>query len=442
MPWTKISASVRLVMAMFRLQAGIESNFGRMVKDILKTQYPSQKKEIDAGVSDISLGQKLMNIALKQQQYDQVKAEEAVQEFLIYITTGPKFERDPKGKTLKRPVLTESGEPIPGEFERVPSQKAKPWNFAKDFDNWEDALAALYSNLRNRSMSDSMGRFKKQKMERSIDQAYGQRGEGGGAPEGGEGRMPTPEAGAGVINVNDIGQALDDKAGVKQFIDLIDENLPDLKAFLGKRDPNQLKLFEVVFEGDVGSFGADVDDNMGQATAMKDKYPDLYEEKKKRWSGFIGDLRKETLQGIWEFIEHHLTPSEYDALYDVFYSDTTPKEVEKLESKKVEGRKEYQQGIDERKIAKYKWYDQQGIIPPEFEDKPGAKPKPGTPQSRFNTAYSNLSKKLSDMGVDVKSIPAVENPTIKGWVLHSKRVAFSLSDIAMKVATRLSRTGT
>jgi hypothetical protein len=163
---------------------------------------------------------------------------------------------------------------------------------------------------------------------------------------------------------------------------------------------------------------------MSQATALKEKYPELYEKNQKRWSGFVGDLRKKVLAGIWDFVEKHLTPSEYETLYDTFFSDTTPTAVDKAEKEKSGGKLEYQQGIDERKLAKWKWMEQEGKL-----------------SDKEKASYDALKKKLQDT-VDIDAVPATEAPQAKGWTLHSKRAAFSLEAVSSRVMARFSRVGT
>lgn len=440
MPWNKISASIRLIMAMFRLYAALEENWGRAIKDILRKHFPDAKAEINKA-SDHSIGQKLMAIAMKQTQYNETKAQDAIQDAIMYWSTGTAeynrgaIERRDYDKAMKEyeaAKVKAEGEgkpaPPPPDVKKPKDVKLpEPFDFSESGETWEDALNNMYSNLRSRAMSHSMGYTKKEKKERSIDQAYGQRGDEGGAPEGGEGRMPTPEVDGGVGSAGSIGQALDDKTGIKEFVDLIDDALPDLKNFFMKRDPDQLKLFELVFDDDVGSFGSDVNENMNQATALKEKHPDLFQKNQKRWSGFVGDLRKKVLAGIAEFVETHLAPGEYEALYDSFFSDTTPRAVEKLEKEKGSAKLEYQQGIDERKLSKWKWMEQEGKL-----------------DDKSKKSYENLKKKLQDQGVDVGSIPPQENPVAKGWTLHSKRAAsrLSLEEVSFRVAKAFGRTGT
>jgi hypothetical protein len=420
---------------MFRLYAGLEENWGRAVKDILRKFFPDAKDEI-AKASDQGIGQKMLNIALKQTQYNETKAQDAIQDAIMYWSTGTSeynkgaVERRDYPKKLKeweaaKAKAEAEGKPAPEAPEKPKDVKVpEPFDFSKSGSTWEDALNNMYSNLRTRSMSHSMGYTKKEKKERSVDQAFGQRGEEGGAPEGGEGRMPTPESEGGVGAAESLGQALDDKAGVKQFVDLIDDHIGDLKAFL---PDDQRKLFELIFDDDIGSFGSDIKENMSQATALKDKHPDLYQKNAKRWSGFVGDLRKKLLESIWDYVDTHLTKQERSALRETFFADVDPAYVRRKEKEKTGDKADYQQGIDERKLSKFKWMEQNGTL-----------------DDKSKKSYDALKKKLQGT-VDVDAIPAQENPQAKGWTLHSKRAAsarFSLEEVSSRVARAFGRTGT
>lgn len=337
-----IAPSVRLLLAMFRLYADINTGLGQGLLDLLKRSYPDEKIDLNPQ----AIGAKLMNIAKKQVQQDETRAQDVIQDFLTYLVS-------------------------------------KNWDFKKDFPKWQDALDAIYTNVRRRAISESMGKTRQKKREKGVDEAYGQRPEGGGAPEGGEARMPTdPES--------LLGKALDDKAAVKEFIDLIDEHVNDLKGTLS---PDTRALFDLIFEDNIGSFGSDIKENMGQASALKDKYPDLYKKHEKRWSGFVGDLRKKLLDEIWKYLDEYMEPAAYDQLKETFFGDVDPSAVRRMEKKKVQDKLDYQRGIDERKVSRFKWKEQQGTLTP-------AEKK----------SYDSLKKKLVKEGVDVNAIPAEENP--------------------------------
>ena len=337
-----IAPSIRLVLGMIRLYADINSGFGKALLGLIGKSYPGEKIDLDPQ----AIGAKMMNIVKKQVQQDETRAQDVIQDWLTYMV---KHDQD----------------------------------FKADFPKWQDALDATYTNLRRRAISESMGKTKKKKVERSVDQAYGQRPEGGGSPEGGEGRMPTdPES--------LLGKALDDKAAIKEFVDLIDKHYDDLKSSLSA---DSKALFELIFEDDIGSFGSDIKENMGQASELKKKHPELFKQHEKRWSGFVGDLRKKLLDEILDYIDKNMDPDEFDVLKETFFGDVDPSAVRRMEKKKVQDKLDYQRGIDERKVARLKWKDEQGSITP-------AEKK----------SLDSLTKKLEKEGVDVKAIKAEEKP--------------------------------
>jgi hypothetical protein len=405
-PDVRIAASVRLILAMFRLSADIETGFGQAVVDILKKQYPDQ----DVTANPAQVGHKMMAISRKQNQSDPQRSMDALQDFLTYITTGSEYEKDPETGKYLYEEDPESGKPA-----RVPRRTPAPWNFKKDFSTWEEALSAIYSNIRLRGMSQSMGYSKAQKRTKDIDKAFGTRPEGGGAPEGGEARMPTPTD-------TPLGKALDDKVAIKEFIDLIDSYIPELKSSL---TPASRALFQLVFDENVGTFGSDIKENMGQASALKDKLmstPEgvkIYEANAKRWAGFVGDTRKKLLNEIWDFIDKHMTPGDYEVLRDTFFSETSPKDVKSFREKKEKEKGEYQRGLDERKYGREKWKDQQGLLDP-----------------KAKKSFQNLEDKLKKEGVDVSAIAPVEPTEKEKKGKAQPEGEESQSQVASRVAAR------
>jgi hypothetical protein len=372
----RIAASIRLILAMFRLCAGIEEGFGRALINIIQKSFPDQKITI----SPSAVGGKLMGIARKQLQYNDTDAVDAVQDLLTYLSVGSKYETDAKGKVQ----YDADGEP-------VPRAKAKMWDFSKDFDTWNKALDAVYSNLRTTAITRSKVKTKRKKKERSIDQAYGVREEGG-APEGGEARMPTPEE-------NPLGMALDTKSAVREFINLIDKHVPRLREFLTE---DARKLFDLIYDDEVGSFGSDIQENMGQATLFKEKHPELYEKNAKRWSGYVGDLRKDLSKQIWEYIQDNMTNRDFKRLSDEFFSDISPSVLEKKKLEKEQGKLDYQHGIDLRKILR-------------LRDKEKAE---GALNPKDQTTLDNLTKKLKaelkEKQQQVRKLPEKQKRDIPG----------------------------
>jgi hypothetical protein len=400
-PPVRIAASIRLILAMLRLSADIETGFGKAIVQILKKQYPDQ----DVTADPAQVGHKMMAIARKQNQNDPQRAMDALQDYLTYISTGSAFEKDagPGGQFVRET------DPETGEKKRVPRSKAAPFDFTKAHPTWQEALDDIYSNIRRKGMSNSISWTKAQKRTKDIDKAFGARPEGGGDPEGGEGRMPTPSD-------TPLGQALDDKAAIKEFVDLIDSYIPELKASL---TPASRALFDLVFDENVGSFGSDIQENMGQATALKDKLmstPEgqkIYEANAKRWSGFVGDTRKKLLNEIWSFIDNNMTPDDYESLRETFFSETSPRDVKTFKDKKEKEKTDYQRGLDERKYAREKWKDEKGLL-----------------DAKAKKSFKNLEDKLKGEGVDVSKIEAVA-PDKKG-----KSADEGESQVASRIAAR------
>jgi hypothetical protein len=333
---SRVSASVRLILAMFRLYADIETGFGRAVLDILKKQYPDAKIDINPA----TIGHKMMAIARREVQNNDSDAYDVLQKFLTYISTGSEFVTDEDGQ-------------------RVPRTKSEPFDFTKGSPTWEDALKNIYSNIRLRGIEVSKGKTNRGKKERSIDQAYGTRPEGGGAPEGGEGKMPTPEE-------NALGKALDDQAAIREFMSVIDEHVDDMRNSL---PPEQKALFDLIMIDEVGGFGSDIKENMGQATAFKEKLENgspeekaIYEKNAKRWSGFVGDTRKKLLDSIWSYIENEMSNKDFARLREEFFSDTSPEAVRKMEKDKVQRKIDYQRGIDLRKVLRMREKEKAGSL--------------------------------------------------------------------------------
>ena len=331
-----IAPSTRLMLAMFSLIADINTDFGRGMISVLKMMYPDQT--IDANPQGI--GSMMVNIARKQVQYNEDRAYDVIQGWLMDIIPW----KDKMSK--KEPTKTH------GEV------------FISKFPKWQDGLKAWYSNIKNRAISESIGKVRSKKKYPSIDKSFGKRPEGGGAPEGGEARAPTdPES--------CMGLPADEKAALRDFYDVIDVHMHDLVKSLS---PKTRKLFDIIYEDNIGTFTSDIKANMGQASALKEKHLDLYEsflnsvdydpKKAKRWSGFVGDLRKELVEEILDYVDKSMKPESVAILRSIFFGDADPTAIRKQERSQVRGKLDYQRGIDERKIAHLKWKEQDGTITP------------------------------------------------------------------------------
>lgn len=364
---TRIAASVRLILAMFRLYAAVEDQIGKVVLDILRKQFPDQTVDMTAS----QIGGKLLGIARRELQGNDADAQDAVSDFLTYITVGSQYETDENGRIQ----YGDDGDPMPRKTQ-------KPFDFTKANSTWQEALKKMFSNIRSTAISRSKGKMTRQKKERDIDKAFGKRNDSGES-EGGEGQIPTSQDSA-------LGKGLDDHASVREFIDLIDMHIPDLKSSLTE---DSRKLFDLIFEDEVGSFGSDVKENMGQATALKEKHPDLFEKNGKRWSGFVGDLRKKLLKEIWDYVEKEMSHNDFVRLRDQFFADADPSAVRRQEKEKDAGKGDYQQMLDKNKVSRLK----------------AKLEADGKLEDKDQKDMDRLSKRLKEQGVDVDSLPADMN---------------------------------
>ena len=352
----RIAKSIRLILAVFHLIAQIEHQFGRAILDILKRQYPDA--DIDADPKQV--GMKAMNVALKQVQRDRDLAMDVLQEFLTYIAVGGVYEQNEGGEYARDK-----------EGNLIPRKTPKPFDFTKGSPTWKDALGNIYSNIRRRAIGRSKKKFDvlQKGQERSVEEAFGKRPEGGGAPEGGEGAIPADigDMGGGSSPVK-YWSSQEEKLAYKQLLETLDLIADDLRDSLPF---DQRVLFDLIYEDGAGTFRSDAESiklNMGQGTIFKEKLegiasgdgPDadkaaaILKEKAKRWSGYVGTLRNALLKSMDNFFKNELTDYEYDALSSIFFDEPGTKQnveetTEKLEFAGVEKQRE----LDERKYGRY-----------------------------------------------------------------------------------------
>lgn len=452
-PGIRVSASIRLAYVMLRLAADIETQIGKYVLDILKRQYPEAAAAGEIDLTGTQIGNLMVNAAKKELQNDYAESLDAVQDFLAKIMARkdrPEFDfRAPtkKGNPGAKTWRSALNNMISNVRTTAMSKSMKRWQSKMDP---KDEYAELLFKKQNQHLIDE-GKAKKKivtdegdvrektfvkawtpdddrrmkalekvlkeegvdpasiapsakkkykgQRNKSIDEAFGTRGEEGGEPTGGEARIPDTEG---------LGKALDDRAAVKEFMDLLEEEVPNLRKTLS---PEELALFDLIFYEDVGGFGSDIKENMGQASELKEKLmssPEgqaIVQKNDKRWSGFVGDTRKKLLSKIQDFVENVLSPAQQQVLYDTFFSDTTEGELEAAEQKKEQEKADYQRGIDERKIARWKWEIQ----------------NTGPLDPKEQKAYTALMRKLQDQGVDANAIEPSENPEGSAKTTKEKR---------------------
>jgi len=375
------SVASKFILAYWMIKASVESDMGRALLDILKSQYSDPEDPITAGPFEV--GEKMIAVARRELQNDTSAAQDAVQDFLAYIIEA---KTDFRG-----------------------SKKKGPGSGAK---TWRQALKNAYSNIRTRAMAQSFKRFKKVEISdeeayahllwkqlevksknphrggrslewtsedsvalknlaeklkadgidpntispaeskrkgarlKTIDEAFGARPEGGGASEGGEGKLPQGSD-------TWLGKALDDQAHAKSFFTALQSVIPKMRSSLPE---DQRILFDVVFEDEEGGFGSNIDENMNQSKAyidrlVKEGKSDLAARIKKR-PGLMTEIRAKLLSSIQKFIKTGLTAEEYQVLEDEFLSDVSFDALERTELKKLSDKYKHWRGIDMRKRKK------------------------------------------------------------------------------------------
>ncbi len=370
----------RFILAFWTLKASVEEDIGRAVIGILQPQYPDDK----ITESPSKIGGKLIAIARRELQGSDTDALDAVQDLLTkFIANKTDFT----------------------------ASKAGPGTGAK---TWRDALGNIYSNMRRQGMSGSFKKhvkgdnsdeekfanllwkldqikrgtskitwtpddekqlpalkkkldaakidttkIKPEKLHRknivpkSIDEAFGKAGEDGAEKSGGEGRLPQGDD-------TWLGKSLDDQASIKKFFNVIDAALPRLKA---KLPPDQAILLDTILEGDPtdpeadgGIFVNDVNANMNQSRAFKQRLEDAGMSadaaRVTKRPAYLGDLRAKLLGNLRKFVESDLKEGEFEALKEEFFSDIDPSALEKQTGEKRKKTYQHWRDIDFRKRKK------------------------------------------------------------------------------------------
>jgi hypothetical protein len=156
----------------------------------------------------------------------------------------------------------------------------------------DDAFGQLLSNLRVRGQGKAVSELKKRKKEVPLEDMWRDERQ----------------------NVLKTDPKNDEKVDVLDFIKELEEELPFLVETL---TADEKALFDVVFNDDNGTFKPDISQNMNQSAALKEKYPDLYKRNAKRWSGFVGDLRKKLFSKVEKFMTEKTSPGMFDSMADL-----------------------------------------------------------------------------------------------------------------------------
>lgn len=417
---TRLSASTRFIFAVLRLSADIADGFGKVVLDILQKQYPTMLKEMkeDPQYSEnaaASIGHKLVAIARKQLQYNEQDAYDAIQDFLTYLYSSkfdfkaPTKRGNPGAATWKQALgniysnmrtkamshsfkkfkagkFSDEEKYADALYRKLQSERGNPRYTWSDED--DDDLKALENTLTQRKVDISKiaptKLRRKNIRDKTIDEAFGKRGEEGGAPEGGAGRIPQSTD-------TTSGLPLDEKAAKKSFLESIEGIVDDLRRELFSLEhrtfektkefptglPAQGLLFQYIFDEDgSGTFMPDIKANMGQASDFRDwleqrslgtgpvakEAKAILDRYGKRWSGFVGDTRVKLMKTIQQFTEEFLPEDEYEQLWNEFFSDVTPREVEKYKERQDLEAIKYQQSRDLRSMIRMEEMDKLNML--------------------------------------------------------------------------------
>lgn len=268
-------ARARLAVILAAIAASPRST-GRAARELLEPLFPG---DVIPG-TDAAIGARLMSAARKAGLRSTDDAEDAIMSTITYL-------------------LGKDG----GEGE-TPFDKA---------DTPAAALNILVSYVFKRAKGESMKGARKRRWQEPLEDAEVEP-EGDSGPEG-QGEEPAYlDSGA---------LSLDDQTAVNMFAEDFKGDMP---LMLKTLSPDERSMFEVIFEdgdgdfrpgapeksakrglpppekGDRGKKGNPVKENMGQSTALKERRPDLFKKHEKRWSGFVGDLRKKLMDKLEDYI--------------------------------------------------------------------------------------------------------------------------------------------
>jgi hypothetical protein len=408
-----LSTGIRFVLAVLRLSADIAEGFGKAVINILSKQYPTMLEDMQEDEqyrenAAASIGHKLVAIARKQLKYNDQDAYDAVQDLLTYLISSKyNFRAETKkgrpGAETWRQALGNIYSNMRTKAMSVSFKKSRSGGFTEEEryadmlwrklqsekgnakyewnDEDDEDLNILKKALQAREVDVSKiiptKLRRKNIRDKTIDEAFGKRGEGGGEPEGGLGNIPQ------VTEKHDI--PIRDN-----FLKSLDQIIPDfvreldrshMRTFEKTREfphglPAQRFLFEFIFEeGGSGVFTSSIKENMNQSTHFRDWLEEkargagpnarearaLLDRYSGRWSNFVGDTRKKLLRSIQEFTEV-LPEHEYDQLWSEFFSDTTPKSIEEVGRRKELEDMKVQRDKDLRSLIRMIEKDKLGML--------------------------------------------------------------------------------
>lgn len=466
-----ISAGTRFILAFLHLSAGIVESFGNAVINMLHKQFPEMLDDMAEDEKyrenpGATIGTKMVIIARGQLQYNDQDAYDAIQDVLTYMTSKnydfrARTKKNKEGAKTWREALNFVYSNVRRRAlsisKRQKHRKEPATDAAKFADmlwrrdqalgdkskvKWTDEddfkLQTLAESLKRQGIdikNITPKKLSQRSMYRTIDEAFGVRGEEGGDPSGGEERIPQPQ---------DVpfGLPSDVKKSERDFMQVVSDMLPDLMDNLPLTKeglPAQALLLEFFMETGIGHLIPKVMErrtevkevgeeeiNMNQSAGFKywleslakrnteteeqrkqrieyeksiGKYVDWkYEAGKSkahaakaildrwaggRWYGFVADTKKRLVKNIGEFVEKYLPESEYEVLWDEFFSDVTPEKAEK-----------FQRMEEKRAISINRQQDIMNLIRAQERDKYGLLSQKGI--SDMNKLRKDITKEIKE----------------------------------------------
>lgn len=379
-----------------------EARMGFMAIHILKKQYPESVDEIDEELTPYNAGSNLLNVARNQLRSDPTSAYDVLQRQLAYWTIGRyDFRTTKKGgpgaedwrqafnnmkSNIKNTAIQTSKKGVRSEKtsdeEMYAHLKWKKQQIERGVKHrggkvltWTSRDEDYFNNITKRLKEqgvdlDSIKPSKlKQKAiyDKTIEQAFGTRPEGGGEPEGGHERVQTPqhiviqegekgEGGKFVERESWLGKSVDDQASIQVLFSTLSNIIPRFRSILS---PEESALFDVIYEDGIGDFRPGIDENMNQKRPLFERLEKAGLDKSisriEGRKGGLGDLRTKLFNKLQKFIEENLTKEEFGYLEEEFFSDVDldykeKKEIEALHNRYK--RLEEQESRKEERITK------------------------------------------------------------------------------------------
>jgi hypothetical protein len=335
----------------------------------------------------IDWGRRLYNQAKRQFGDPEVAVQE---KFLYYLKSGHKFSKGDKGAKTADQAINYMGMDIKKGAQTMSRrqnklrQKTKLEKAMEGYAKllWKknaiaDGVAGVKWSARDTS---SMERFQKEieaegidistiqpqktvsdsDRAKSIDEAFGTVGEGGDAPSGGEGNMPTPRTDIfDPSHTTPLKHTLSPEEGAEEY-EVESEIMPLLSEFYRRLPDDQKILWDIILTEEEGGFfepGTIGDQhNMHQQVLFKEKCTELGRSdilaKFSNKNYFNDKVRKPLLNGLRAYINDEIGPDAWDLLYDRWSGGEDFKTVNAPQEQKEIRNHEFLKGQEESKLKR------------------------------------------------------------------------------------------